>query len=112
MQPLKICPLLAPTINRLVDMQRSLLISQMLGDYKLYKIMRQQYTDYGVKHFGLLKHINFPKIQIPVFSREGLNVLKIAVRDMFRKKTPNEKELARLFKQEKLRRKYKIDTMG
>ena len=104
----KICPVLEPKINKLVELKRSLIFTQIIGDYSTYKIVHQEYADFGVKNFELLKSVNFPDVNVPLFSREGLNMMKIMVKEMFREKTPEEKLLTKLFREERLRTRYNI----
>lgn len=108
MQVNKICPLLKPRIDKIVNLRKGLMFTQMTGDYTTFKTLHKEYADFGVKNFELLKSINFPEVSVPMFSREGLNMMKIMIKDMFRKKTPEEKLLIKLFKEERLKKKYHL----
>jgi len=108
MQAQKICPLLAPKINTIINLRKGLMFTQMVGDYKNFKTLHQEYATFGVKNFELLKSVQFPEVRVPVFSREGLNMLKIMVKDIFRRKTSDEKLLTKLFREEALKKRFNI----
>ena len=78
------------------------------GSYKNYKKAKIFYAEYAAKNYEAVKTL--PKEKIPSISIWGLSPLlpfyliryaRIQITDLFRKKTPAEKELARLAKEYK-----------
>ena len=82
------------------------------GKYKQYKQAKIMYADYAVKNYEAVKTL--PKEKVPTISVWGLSPLipfyairyaRILITDIFRKKTPAEKQLAKLAKEEISKRK-------
>ena len=82
------------------------------GSYKKYKAAKIMYAEYAVKNYEAVKTL--PKEKIPEVSIWGFSPLlpfyairyaRILITDLFRKKTPAEKELIRLTKGEKINKK-------
>ena len=73
------------------------------GSYKEYKNAKKAYAEYAVENYQLLQQVNNPiqiRNSIPVFSKMGRNILKNALLDKLRIKTPAEKKLIALHKEE------------
>ena len=110
MQVKKICPILEPIINNLVGKRNTLIASQLLGDYGMYRKASQDYAEYGIKHIGLLKCINYSRnLSFPLFSKEVLNMSKISIMDMFRKKSPEERTFKKLMAIARLEKEYGLN---
>ena len=76
------------------------------GNSREYKQLYREFAKIGVQDFGLVKRVKFPKITVPVFSLPGLNMIKTSLLYLFSRKTPEEKLLAKMFKEDKLKTKY------
>ena len=95
----------------------SLLLYQKLyylnkGNYKKYKQAQKMYAEYAVKNYEAVKTL--PKEKIPQITILGFSPLlpfyairyaRIFITDLFRKKTPAEKELLRLAKERSAKKK-------
>ena len=84
----------------------------VLGDYKQYKNARKAYASEAVKHFSELKGMpNQGIMNVPLFSKVGLNMLYIMLRDKFRIKSYDERQLAKMSKEakaDKIIQKYHV----
>lgn len=87
-------------------LKSNMAMSAMLGNYREFKTASKEYASSAVKDYELAKSIPFPKIKAPLFSKVGLNMLKVCVLNFFRSKTPDEKLLKKLSLEEKLKKKY------
>ena len=81
------------------------------GDYRGYKTLQKDYAKIAVKNPELLDELDSPSIRIPLFSKVGLKFLKVWFLNLFRHKTPEEKELKKIVAHKRLAKKYNIDNM-
>jgi hypothetical protein len=66
------------------------------GNYKAYKKARKEYASLAIQDFDTVRTMKAPKVTAPLFSKCGLNMLCVYVRDLFRIKTPDEKTLKKM----------------
>ena len=74
----------------IVKMKNDIVFSAGMGKYKDYKNARKAYAKFAVDNFQL-------------FSKVGLNMLKVVFLDLFRFKTKDEKKLKQLALEEKIK---------
>ncbi|MDD3419490.1 MAG: HD domain-containing protein [Candidatus Gastranaerophilales bacterium] len=104
----------AEKINKLSELKNQITSSAIYGDYKTYKATKRTYAKQAIEDFDAAKQAPAMTIQnIPVFSKLGWKILKIAIREHFSSKTPEEKLLkqkAKLLKMEELYKKTHPET--
>jgi len=94
-----------PVVHQLCDLWKGSSIAYMTGNHKQYSQMRQQFASLAVQHPRITERITYPEIKVPLFSKLGFNMLKVAVKDIFRPKTKDEKALIKLLKEKEIREK-------
>ena len=96
--------------NRIKKLKSEMTLSALMGDYKGFKKAKIEYSKEGVKNFELLKTIKGGGVSnVPLFSKFGFNMLKVMFLNFFRIKTPEEKEFARMCKEEAIKNNKKIN---
>ena len=82
------------------------ILLSMYGRYKDYVACHKELASKAVKNFD--EYLDYARINIrvPLFSKEGLNILSVAIKDKFRRKTPDEKLLKKMLFEQKIRQKY------
>ena len=93
-------------LDALKMLQNEVKYSALLGDYKGYKKSINDYSKLAAKNKYLLYDLPKTEINVPLFSKAGLNMLKIAFLNLFRKKSPEEKELISYAKRVHIENKY------
>ena len=93
-------------LNYLTQYQKDITLAALTGDYKTYKETLPKYAALAVNNKPLLEHLPNSKVNVPLFSKEGLNILKVMLLNIFRKKSPAEKELKQYSKRINLEKKY------
>ena len=83
-------------IERVKQLRSSMVFDAVLGNYKAYKTAKKEYASLAVKDFDTVRKLPAPKATVPLFSKQGLNMMMVAVRDFFRIKTPEEKLLKKM----------------
>ena len=91
------------TMDKLQELRTNLYASVFMGDFKTYKSSVKAYSKLAADNFELTKELSEVRAEIPLFSKVGLNMLKIMVLNMFRKKSPEEKLLQTRYMQDKAR---------
>ena len=97
-----------------VDLYRKLYFDMLSplfrGHYKEYRKAKKVYASFAVKNFDLIMNTQLinKKINVPLFSKQGLKILKIALLNMVSRKSHDEKLLSKMIADEKLKRKYDI----
>ena len=101
---------LSPTqLEKVNNLRTSMILNVAMGNYKEYKSTRKEYAKLAVQDFDAIKKLpHKPKISVPLFSKIGMNMIYIGLRDMFRIKTPEEKLLKRMGKEELIKRKLNL----
>lgn len=95
-------------INKLSELKNQITSSVIDGDYKTYKIAKRTYAKQAIEDFDAAKQAPAMTIQnIPVFSKLGWKILKMAIREHFSSKTPEEKLLNQKTKLLKMEENYK-----
>lgn len=95
--------------RKLTQLKSDIVFSSVLGNYKDYKNAKKAYAELAKDNFELSMQAKGPKVdRIPLFSKTGLRIFKIMLLDMFRIKTPAEKEFSKLVKLEKAKQKFNI----
>lgn len=95
--------------RKLTQLKSDIVFSSVLGNYKDYKNAKKAYAELAKDNFELSMQAKGPKIErVPLFSKAGMGILKVLFLDMFRVKTPAEKEFSKLVKIEKAKQKFNI----
>lgn len=92
------------TFFKLNQLYQKKIISSVAGNYSNYKKASVQYAELALDNVEVAKKIIPIKYSFPIFSKTSFNVLKVSFLDMFRKKTPAEKQLKILGQEEAIRR--------
>lgn len=101
---IKISPdLTSPVAKRIAQLKSDTAFSAVTGDYKGFKHAIKEYAKLAVDNFELSKNISSPSVKAPLFSKAGLRMAKVWFLNLFRIKTPEEKLLKKMAKQEKLK---------
>ena len=95
--------------RKLTQLKSDIVFSSVLGNYKDYKNAKKAYAELAKDNFELSMQAKGPKVErVPLFSKAGMGILKVLFLDMFRVKTPAEKEFSKLVKLEKAKQKFNI----
>lgn len=97
------------TLEALKRLRQDMTMSSVFGDYQGFKNAKIEYAKIAVKNFELAKTIKGGGATAPLFSKYGLNMLKVMICNFFRKKTPEEKLLIQKAKEEQLKSKGKMN---
>ncbi len=89
-----------PKISQLTQLRNNVFYSAVEGNYKKYKTAAKECAKYTLENYELAKETKAPQIKAPLFSKVGLNMMKIWFLNLFRKKTPEEKALKKIAKEE------------
>ena len=92
-------------LDRARELRNTMFYDSLLGDYKSYKAAAKEYSKLAVQDIDAICQLPKPSANIPLLSRFGLRVLYIKLRDAFRIKTPEEKQLLKLSKELKVKQK-------
>lgn len=92
-----------PKVNQLTQLRNNVFYSVIEGNYKKYKTAAKECAKYTFENYELAKETKAPQIKAPLFSKIGLNMMKIWFLNLFRKKTLEEKALRKMHKEESLR---------
>ena len=104
---MKITPTkMSPIEQKISQLRTNMTYSAAMGDYNGFKEASKAYAKEAIKNFGVLKKIKSPQITAPLFSKIGFNIMKVMVLNFFRKKTPAEKQLAKLAELQKIKKKF------
>ncbi len=95
-----------PRINRIIPNPKEQIVQKQLlylrrqinsaclrGDCKTFKNAQEKFAKIASNNFYCAKKINFAKPSAPLFSREGLNIIKVMIYNIFRPRTTDEKNL-------------------
>jgi len=94
-------------LDLLNEMQKTIRIDLLSGNYKAYKNNLNRYVKFASQNKYLLyEQKPIENIRVSLFTKEGLSVFKIAILNLFRKKSPEEKELINYVKKMRLEDKY------
>ena len=99
---------LTPVQYVIANAKRDVIISSIIGDSKAYAQNHKILAEMAVKHFDEFNSVRIQKISVPLFSYEGFNMLKVMIKDIFRKKTPEEKLLKKMIYKSKVKNYYNI----
>ncbi len=92
------------TFLKLNELHQRKTISAIVGNYSNYKKASIQYAALAVDSFDAAQKVTPLKYSFPIFSKTTLNVIKVTFMDLFRKKTPAEKQLKIMGHEESIRR--------
>ena len=92
-------------IERVKALKTSMAIDSMLGNFKKFRNAKKEYASIAIQDFQTIKNIPSPQVTVPLFSKTGLNMLYVAIRNFFSIKTPEEKLLKQMSAEEKARQK-------
>ncbi len=88
--------------GKIKTLRSETIYSMLLGDFKGFRKAQKEYAKVAVDNFELTKSVPSPQINnVPLFSKIGLNILKCIFLNKFTKKTPEEKLLKQMAKQDK-----------
>lgn len=94
---------ISSNVNHLVQLRNEVFYSAVAGNYKKYKKATKECAKYTLENLELAQNITSPRLSAPLFSRVGLNIMKIWFLNLFRIKSPEEKALKRLQKEQTVR---------
>ncbi len=101
---IKILPdMSSPVAKRITKLKSDMVFSAISGDYKVFKQSIKEHAKLAVDNFELSKNISGPSVKVPLFSKAGLRMAKVWFLNLLRIKTPEEKLLKKMAKQEKLK---------
>ena len=89
-------PLTLRQLDRVKQLRSSMTYDAILGNYKNFKNAKKEYAVLAIKDFNTVRQLPAPKVIVPLFSRQGIQMLFVMVRDFFRVKTPEEKILKKM----------------
>lgn len=90
---------ISPLTQKFSQLKSNIGLSSLLGNYKDYKTARKEFASLAMNHFETSMTAPGAKIQnVPLFSKPGMNILKVIILDFFRKKTPAEKQYKKMLK--------------
>ena len=102
---------LSPAAKRLVALQDESFLCVITGDFKGFKSAQRKYAAEALKHKDVLGDLPKVKKDVPLLSKWGLNFMKVWFLNLFRRLSPEEKELILWGRKQNLARKYKINRM-
>ena len=83
-------------IKRAQYLRSSMAYDAFFGNYKSFKEAKKEYASLAVQDIQKIRELPAPSVNAPLYSKYGLNMLYVAIRDFFRKKTPDEKRLKQM----------------
>ena len=92
-----------PAAEKLTRLRNRVVYSVVEGSFKKYKTAAKECAKYTLENYELAKKTKSPQLKAPIFSEVGLNMMKIWFLNLFRKKSPEEKALRKMQKEEKAR---------
>ena len=92
-------------VDNLTSLRNKMLYHSMLGEYKEYVATRKEFAKTFVQFPEEARRISRVHGQFSIFSRSGMNVIITMIRDLFRKKTPQEIEMMKIGRQWKAEEK-------
>lgn len=102
---IKISPdVTSPVAKKLAQLKSDLVFSAATGNYKRFKTAAKEHAKLAVDNFELSKSVRAPQIKASLFSKTGMKIFKVWFLNLFRIKTPEEKLLKQMGRQEKLKR--------
>ena len=83
-------------LDRMDKLKTDMIYNAIKGNYKGYKNAKKEYSSLAIKDFDTLIQLSQqkptrPSVTVPLFSKFGMNMLYIRIRDAFRIKTTDEK---------------------
>lgn len=103
-------PIRIKRVQELTYLRAEATIAAVTGNYKKFKESSKAFAKTAIEDFEAVKNLPPQKpINFPLFSKTGLNMLKVWLLNKLRIKTPEEKQFAQWGKIEKERRK--IETL-
>lgn len=93
-------------IPSITALRNNMVMQAALGNYKHFKEASKKYASAAVKDFEAVKNTPAPSIKAPLFSEIGFNMFKVWFLNLFRIKTPDEKLLKKMAKEELIKQKY------
>lgn len=93
---------ISPVTQRFSQIKTDMVWAVIDGNYKAYKNAKITFAKEAINNFEAAKNAKGPNIErVPIFSKLGLKMAKIWLLDKLRRKTPEEKILKQLVKQDK-----------
>lgn len=80
-------------VDQLTSMRNQLVYHMMMGEYKEYVALRKDFAKKYVKFPEEAKYIAPTHTQVSIFSKFGMNIIKLWFKELFREKTSEEKEM-------------------
>ena len=95
-----------PIARKIAQLKSDIVYSAVSGNYKDFKTASKEHAKLAVSNYGIAKSIPAPSIKVPLFSKSGLKMAKVCFLNLFRIKTPEEKLLRQMQKQEKIANEF------
>lgn len=80
-------------VQKIVAARNECFLAAAEGNYKKYKDACKNSAKLTLENYEVASRISTPKLTVPLFSSVGLNMLKVMILNLFRRKTPEEKQL-------------------
>ncbi len=88
--------------NQLLKLRNEKIFSAVTGDYKGFKQASKEFSKLAIENKDVFISLKKQSsVKAPIFSKCGLNMLKIWFLEKFRIKTPEEKQLKQFVKAQK-----------
>ena len=100
-------PAIKPIARKIAQLKSDIVYSAALGNYKGFKAASKEHAKLAVENFDVARQIPAPSFKAPLFSKAGLRMAKVWFFNKFRIKTPEEKLLKQMGKQERLKQQAK-----
>ena len=83
-------------VTELTSMRNKMICHSMLGEYKDYVAARKNFAKYCVQYPQ--ETLQMPRIEgrFSIFSKYGRNIMKTCIKELFRRKTTEEKEMIKI----------------
>ena len=92
-------------VDQLTSMRNQLIYHSIMGEYKEYVALRKNFAKKYITFPEDARYIAHQNIPISIFSKFGINVIKTWFKDLFRKKSFEEKEMKKIATEFKAREK-------
>ena len=97
-------------VNELTSMRNKMIYHSMFGEYKDYVAARKNFAKYCVQYPQETLQMPRFKGQFSIFSKYGRNIIKTCIKEIFRTKTPEEKEMMKIA--ERYKAQQKLNRLG
>ena len=83
-------------VDQLTSMRNQLIYHSIMGEYKEYVALRKNFAKKYITFPEDARYIAPQNIHVNIFSKFAINIIKTWFKDLFREKSPEEKEMKKL----------------